>query len=79
MLMFGDYVKSRAALLSKTPEEVVQEELDNYPYGRKDEYIEPYFTPVDLSNTNPHFTAAVTGLLLSGVTRDLFRYFHNML
>ena len=61
MLMFGDYVKSRAAELSKTQEEVVKEELDNYPYSRKDKYIEPYFTPVDLSYNNPHFMAAVTG------------------
>ena len=41
------------------------EELDNYPYTRKGKFIEPYFTPLDLSY-NSDFEAAVTGLLLSG-------------
>ena len=61
MLMFGDYIKSRAAALSKTQKEVMEDELGNYPYMRKDRYVEPYFTPVDLSKKNTRFTAAVTG------------------
>ena len=53
-------MKSQAAKLSKRQEEVVREELDKYPYNRRIKYVEPYFTPVDLSNSNPHFTAAIT-------------------
>ena len=40
MLMFGDYVKSKAVMLSKTQQEVMEEELNNYPYNRKDENID---------------------------------------
>ena len=61
MLMFGDYIKSRAAALSKNQKEIMEDELGNYPYVRKDRYVEPYFTPVDLSKKNTRFTAAVTG------------------
>ena len=52
LLMYGNFVKARSFAESKTFREVVEGELDLYPYSRKKEFISPYFTPVDLSSVD---------------------------
>ena len=42
--------------------ELVEKELDRYPYTRKSKIVDPYFTPVDMMKTNADvsFEAAIT-------------------
>ena len=56
LLMYGNYMRSRGAEKTK----VIKEELDLYPYTKKDEFKEPYFAPVDLDYTNIDFNPSVT-------------------
>ena len=60
LLMYDNFVRARALAASKTIKEVVEEELDLYPYSRKDTFQEPYVAPVDLSFENTDFTPGLT-------------------
>ena len=59
--MYGSFVQARAVAESRTIREVVEQELYLYPYSRKEEFMEPYFAPIDL-NTDPftHFKPSLT-------------------
>ena len=56
LLMYGNYIGSRGA--EKT--NAIQEEIDLYPYTKKDKFKEPYFAPVDLDHTNIDFNPSIT-------------------
>ena len=57
LLMFGNYIRSKGA---DKADITVKEELNLYPYTKKEEYKEPYFTPVDLEGINIDFTPSIT-------------------
>ena len=56
LLMYGNYLGSRGA--EKT--NAIKEELNLYPYTKKDEFKQPYFTPVDLGHKNSNFNPLTT-------------------
>ena len=58
--MYGNFVKARAVAESRTVREIVEGELDLYPYSKKKIFHEPYFSPVDLSLENTNFNPALT-------------------
>ena len=60
LLMYDNFVRARALAESKTIKEVLEQELDLYPYSRKEIFQEPYFAPVDLSLENTDFKPALT-------------------
>ena len=60
LFMYGNYVRARSYVQSITPKEVVEKELGHYPYERRDAVDDPYFTPVDISEANLGFHAAMT-------------------
>ena len=62
--MYGNYAKAKAEAQS-TPVavgDIVVKELARYPYTRKINTVDPYFTPTDLKGTYPdvNFRAAIT-------------------
>ena len=64
LLMYGNYAKAKAEAQS-TPVavgDIVVKELARYPYTRKINTVDPYFTPTDLKGTYPdvNFRAAIT-------------------
>ena len=60
LLMYGDFVKSRATAESRTIQEVIEEEFNFYDYSRKKTFQEPYFAPVDLSYKVTDFKPSLT-------------------
>ena len=60
LLMYGNFAQARVVAESKTVREIVEGELDMYPYSRKKNFHEPYFTPIDLSLENTDFKPALT-------------------
>lgn len=60
LLMYGDFVKSRATAESRTIQEVIEEEFNYYDYSRKKTFHEPYFAPVDLSYKVTDFKPSLT-------------------
>ena len=41
-------------------QDIVIGEVDQYPYTKRNNFHEPYFTPLDMFNEDLEFTAAVT-------------------
>ena len=61
LLMYGNFVQARAVDESRTVKEVMEQELDLYPYSRKKEFMEPYFAPIDLNTDRfTHFKPSLT-------------------
>ena len=60
MFMYGAYLTTRSQAESKPVADLLEEELDSYPYTRKAKLEMPYFTPVDLSKINLNTRAALT-------------------
>ena len=62
LIMYGDYAKAVAEAQSTSIREIVKKELERYPYTRKTNIVEPYFTPTDLRGSYPdiNFRAAIT-------------------
>ena len=64
LLMYNDYVKAKMAILNGTmnANSIVNEELDKYPYKRKEEFVPPNLSAnIILSNSdNLDFHAALT-------------------
>ena len=52
----------RAEAESASVREIVERELDSYPYTRKAKTVDPYFSPMDLMkiNANVNFETAIT-------------------
>ena len=62
LLMYGNYAKARAEAQSTTVGDITMKELEHYPYTRKTNPVDPYFTPTDLKGSYPDvdFRAAIT-------------------
>ena len=60
MFMFASFVKSRTEAESTTVKDIVERELAQYPYTRRDIFQEPFFIPIDMNNNSLEFTSAVT-------------------
>ena len=62
LLMYGNYVKAKAEAQSTPIGEIVAKELERYPYTRKSNFVDPYFTPSDLKESyqDVNFRAAIT-------------------
>ena len=63
LLMYKDYVKAKIALSKGTinAESIVMEELEKYPYKRKEKFVPPNFSSKILSiNSEIEFQAALT-------------------
>ena len=63
LLMYKDYVKAKIALSNETidADSIVKEELDNYPYKRRDGFVSPRFSSSIISGTSEtEFHAALT-------------------
>ena len=59
LLMYGNYIGSRGDEQTQQIS-AVKEELDLYPYTKKDEFKAPYFTPVDIGGKNINFNPSIT-------------------
>ena len=60
LLMYGNYVKARSIAESRTVRQVVEQELDLFPYRKKSDFLDPYFPPVDISYKHTNFNPALT-------------------
>ena len=60
MFMFGSFIKARTDSESETIEFIVNGEVDQYPYTKRNTFHEPYFIPLDMFSNGLEFTAAVT-------------------
>ena len=60
MFMFGSFVKARAEAESMSLRNIVDQEIEQYPYTRRSTYHVPFFTPLDMFNKDEEFNAAVT-------------------
>ena len=63
LLMYKDFVKAKIAYSNGTmdADSIVTEELDNYPYKRKEEFVSPKFSTSIISSTSDiEFHAALT-------------------
>ena len=63
LLMYKDYVKAKVTYSNGTMEvdSIVKEELDNYPYKRKEEFVSPKLSSsIISSNSDIEFHAALT-------------------
>ena len=56
LLMYGNYIRSKGAEKSNA----IKEELELYPYTKKDKFKDPYFAPVDLDNENIDLYPSIT-------------------
>ena len=60
MFMFGSFIKARAEAESMSLRNIVDQEIEQYPYTRRSTYHVPFFTPLDMFNKDEEFNAAVT-------------------
>ena len=62
LLMYGNHVKAKAEAQSTPISEIVVKELERYPYKRKSNSVDPYFTPTDLKGSyqDVNFRAGIT-------------------
>ena len=63
LLMYKDYVKAKITYTNGTMDvdSIVKEELDNYPYKRKEEFVSPKLSSsIISSNSDIEFHAALT-------------------
>ena len=60
LFAYGNFVRARQEQ-SKSVESILEMELKQYPYKRKEAFQKPYFSPIDLSGTHEgEFHAALT-------------------
>ena len=73
LLMYGNFVRARSMAESRTVKEIVEEELNLFPYSRKNYFLDPYFAPVDISYANLSFNPALTdaGICQGGDSIDI--------
>ena len=60
MFMFGSFIKARAEAESLSLRDIVNQEVEHYPYTRRSTFHVPFFTPLDMFNKDVEFNAAVT-------------------
>ena len=69
LLMYGNFVHARAAAEKRSIKEVVEEELDLYPYSKKKIFKEPYFPPVHINIENTEHTNFKPALTDAGICK----------